>query len=234
MDHSGMDHGGMVMSPSGIALAEGSDDRDGLEMDVLHVPLGPVLPYWPGGLVVRCALHGDVVAEASAEVLDCEGRGNDALEDEVAHRVDTIASFLALAGWEDAAAEARSIRDALLENSPDATTEQRLTRLEGRVRRSRLLRWSLRAIRPLDEDDLRRQDLPTGWRGDTHDRLIRMLADAVAALHGKDTTIAPDASPEQIAQQVVGLDLATARLVVASLDIRTLPSHARAGETHAR
>ncbi|WP_237051125.1 hypothetical protein [Mycobacterium avium] len=42
MDHSGhhgMDHGGMEMAPAGIALAEGGEDRDGLEMDVLHLRL---------------------------------------------------------------------------------------------------------------------------------------------------------------------------------------------------
>ena len=37
------------MSPDGIPLAEGADDRDGLEMDVLHLPLGPVLAHWPAG-----------------------------------------------------------------------------------------------------------------------------------------------------------------------------------------
>ena len=43
------DHGDMQMAPSGIPLAEGGQDRDGLEMDVLHVRLGPVLRHWPAG-----------------------------------------------------------------------------------------------------------------------------------------------------------------------------------------
>ncbi len=76
-DGDDMDMGGddmdmdmdMEMAPSGIPLAEGGEDRDGLEMDVLHLPLGPVLPHWPAGLVLRCALQGDVVVEATAEVL---------------------------------------------------------------------------------------------------------------------------------------------------------------------
>ena len=49
------------MSPDGIPLAEGAEDRDGLEMDVLHLPLGPVLAHWPAGVVLRVTLHGDVV-----------------------------------------------------------------------------------------------------------------------------------------------------------------------------
>ena len=69
MDHGDMDHGDMEMSPGGIPLAEGGEDRDGLEMDVLHVPLGPVLPHWPAGLVLRCTLQGDVIVSAEAEQL---------------------------------------------------------------------------------------------------------------------------------------------------------------------
>ena len=68
------------MSPDGIPLAEGAEDRDGLEMDVLHLPLGPVLAHWPAGVVLRVTLHGDVVADAEVEDLDPEptdtgGRG---------------------------------------------------------------------------------------------------------------------------------------------------------------
>ena len=67
IDHGGIDHGGMDMArPGGSPLPrEGDDDRDGLEMDVLHVPLGPVLPHWPAGLVVWCVLQGDVIVSAA-------------------------------------------------------------------------------------------------------------------------------------------------------------------------
>ena len=64
----GHDHG--AMAPDGIPLAEGAEDRDGLEMDELHLPLGPVLAHWPSGVVLRVTLHGDVVAEAEVERLD--------------------------------------------------------------------------------------------------------------------------------------------------------------------
>ena len=53
------------MSPGGVPLAEGAEDRDGLEMDVLHVRLGPILPRWPGGFVLCCELHGDVIVVGS-------------------------------------------------------------------------------------------------------------------------------------------------------------------------
>ncbi|MGW9425712.1 hypothetical protein ACWGSU_30905, partial [Streptomyces koyangensis] len=50
---------------SGLPLADRADDRDGLRLDRLHVPFGPVLPDWPAGLVVRLALQGDVVQEVT-------------------------------------------------------------------------------------------------------------------------------------------------------------------------
>ena len=34
-------------------MADRGDDRDGLRLDQLHLPLGPVLPDWPAGLVLR-------------------------------------------------------------------------------------------------------------------------------------------------------------------------------------
>ncbi|MCQ0019794.1 hypothetical protein [Actinomadura madurae] len=39
-------------------MADRADDRDGLRLDVLHVPLGPVLPFWPAGLRVDLVLQG--------------------------------------------------------------------------------------------------------------------------------------------------------------------------------
>ncbi|WP_202980379.1 hypothetical protein [Serinicoccus marinus] len=76
------DHGGhdMEMSPDGIPLAEGGEDRDGLEMDVLAVRLGPVLPHWPAGLVLHCSLQGDVLTGARAELLGAECEGGDAAD----------------------------------------------------------------------------------------------------------------------------------------------------------
>ncbi|MBS42904.1 MAG: hypothetical protein CMH83_07070 [Nocardioides sp.] len=208
----------MEMSPGGIPLAGGGEDRDGLEMDVLNVPLGPVLPHWPAGLVLRCALQGEVITEAQAELLDYGTRERVPLSDAVARRMDNIAALLALAGWGDAAAEARGIRDALLDGGHDTEVSARTARLVRRVGRSRVLRWSLRGVRPLSGEDLREHGLPTALAGDTYDRLLRMLEEAETDVVGER------ASTDQLGPLVTGLDLATARLVLASLDLHELQS----------
>lgn len=226
--HEGMGHRSMDMSPGGIPLAEGGEDRDGLEMDVLRVRLGPVLAHWPAGLVLRCSLQGDVVIEAQAELLE----GGHPLDDDGAllgRRLDNMASLLALAGWDAAAVEARSIRDAALEPG-GKRPGRRLERLCRKVRRSRTLRWSLRGIRPLSEEDVRHLGLPADAAGDTYDRLIGMLDrltsdDGAEAAHGAATrTNYPDRTlaPDCLRHLVTGLDLAAARLVVASLDLHDL------------
>ena len=192
-----------------------------LEMDVLNVRLGPVLPYWPAGLVLRCALQGDVITEAQAELLDVEmqerhpGSANGP-----ARALDNVVSLLALAGWDDAAAEARLVRDVMLEGGDRAATTARLDRLRRQVTRSRVLRWSLRGIRPLGDEDLERHGLPSHLAGDTHTRLLGMLERAVGG-HGPAVPALP---VEKLPRLVAGLDVATARLVVASLDVHELQS----------
>ena len=238
MDHGGHEgHGGMEMSPGGIPLAEGGEDRDGLEMDVLQVRLGPVLPYWPAGLVLRCSLQGDVIVEARIELVDWPA-GQD---DEVvgpARRIDNIASVLALAGWDDAAAEARRIRDTALQ-SGDRLAGSDLERLRRRVRRSWTLRWSLSGLRRLSDEDAKARGLPADAVGDTYDRLIAMLDKAVAGVTetaggtGSRTNEARrKLSTDHLARLVMGLDLATARLVLASLDIHVLAGQAEQEVSH--
>ncbi len=232
MDHGDMDHGDMEMAPGGIALAEGGDDRDGLEMDVLHLPLGPVLPQWPAGLVLRCTLHGDVIAGAEAEQL---GPGTTTRSDEGPHmrtapsaavRLDNAARLLVLAGWQDAATRAERLRDALVTERTGQDLRPELAALRRRVARSRMLRWSLRRIRPVGDDELAEQDWPQWWAGDVHDRLLAMLdraADALATEGQEPGTQRDDGPaldvPAALPRLVTGLDLATARLVVASLDL---------------
>jgi hypothetical protein len=226
--HEGMDHGDMEMSPGGIPLAEGGEDRDGLEMDVLQVRLGPVLRYWPAGLVLRCSLQGDVIVEAQAELVDGRARQDDEVVGP-ARGIDNIASLLALAGWDDAAAEARRIRDTALEPGDGAAASE-VERLRRRVRRSRTLRWSLRGVRRLSDEDAHAPGLPADAVGDTYERLMGMLDRAVA---GVAATAAGDTgsrtndagrtlSTDHLAHLVMGLDLATARLVLASLDTHEL------------
>jgi hypothetical protein len=69
-DMADMHMAGMRMGTGpvrGLPMAHEGDDRVGLRLDRLHVPLGPVLPDWPAGLVVRLTLQGDA---RGAAVLD--------------------------------------------------------------------------------------------------------------------------------------------------------------------
>lgn len=232
MDHEGMDHeghgghGGMDMAPAGIALAQGGQDRDGLEMDVLHLPLGPVLPFWPAGLVLLCSLQGDVVVDAVASVVDGAGQAASSKEPQTppvpasAVRCDGVMALLALAGADDAAARARQARDALVRGDQGAARDA-VERLHRRVRRSWLLRWSLRGVLVLDQSDLARHDLPEVCRGDAHDRLSSMVERLRSEVCGavpvpEETGAVPW---EAVPHLVTGLELATVRLAVASLNL---------------
>ncbi|ARV81685.1 hypothetical protein LFT51_10640 [Mycobacterium intracellulare subsp. chimaera] len=235
--HEHMDHGDMEMTPAGIALAEGGEDRDGLEMDVLHVRLGPVFRYWPAGLVLRCSLQGDVLTQAEAWVVDNHaGNGNPPSQgrnDAAARQCDHVVDLLALAGWLHAAAIARTARDALLGEPDVARGTSLLDTLHGKLRRSRVLRWSLRDVASLTAEDCDLLGLPTALAGDCYDRLLtrvdlarQMLPETMAPndLHEPSTRIV-DAVPHL----VNGLDLATARLVIASLGIDIAPAGDRHG-----
>jgi hypothetical protein len=222
MAHEGMDHGDMEMAPGGIPLAVGGQDRDDLEMDVLDVRLGPVLAHWPAGLVLCCSLQGDVITEARGELVDGDGP-QEGGPTGPARCLDNLVSLLALTGWDDAAAEARRLRDTALETDGGAEGPP-LEALRRKVRRSRMLRWSLRGIRPLSVDDAHRHGLPTDVVGDTYDRLLLML-DRAAGHEDVDRGTQhadPVFSADHVADLVTGLDLATARLVVASLDVHGL------------
>jgi hypothetical protein len=161
MDHGSMDHGhgggGMEM-PGGLPMADRGDDRDGLRLDQLHVPLGPVLPDWPAGLVLRLTLQGDVVRHAEAEVL---GGGGGSFWDEpwrraaagehvtaaeasrrgAAAHLDSLGRFLAVAGWDAAALAARRLRDDVLAGAPSGRLRRDTGRFARRVARSRVLAW---------------------------------------------------------------------------------------------
>ncbi len=221
----------MEMAPSGISLAEGTGDRDGLEMDVLHVYLGIALPYWPADLVLRCTLQGDVIVDAVTAASAVQSEADDG--DRAARHVDNLVSMLSLAGWGEAAAEARAIRDGLLGHRMEDAA-RRLAGLRDRVQRSRMLRWSLRNLLVLSPEDLQRLDIPSDLGGDTYDRLCAMIDRAVQLLDGDDDSDSWAPSTELVAQLVNGLDVATARLVVASLDIHSLTSGARSVKSHAQ
>lgn len=240
-DHGDTDHGEMEMAPSGIALAEGGPDRDGLEMDVLHLRLGPVLAHWPAGLVLRCSLQGDVLVAARVSLVDPEYSDDAAFGDwaesgaalYVARECDHITDLLELTGWGQAAQMSRQVRDLLIHEGTVDRARARLATLHGKVARSRVLRWSLRDLLPLTLDELERYRLPSALAGDTYDRLLRRIRFAqdvaAGAVPDREGQRALSRVVETLPDLVTGLDVATVRLVVASLGIVTAPTEERGG-----
>jgi hypothetical protein len=216
-DDDARDHGDMEMAPHGIPLAGGDQDRDGLEMDVLHLPLGPILPCWPAGLLLHCTLHGDVVMDLRPEVLDAgDERPAPQPPSPAATALDRAARVLALAGRDGWAATARRLRDA----EPTAGTRQDLHRLLHRVRRSRVLRWSLGDTGRIDAALCREHGLDERLAGTVHDRLVRTLEGARAGLGGA-AVLTPAVPLDLLPALLTGAELGAVRLVVAGLDLGT-------------
>ncbi len=233
MDHGDMDHGDMEMAPDGIALAEGARGRDGLEMDVLHIRLGPFLPHWPAGLVIDATLQGDVITEATGRVIGISGTPDASLArawseglsdrdlDQV-WRWDNLAHLLTLVGWQDAALRAQACRNAALTATDFGHIDERAAALARRIARSRSLRWSLRGVGPLSAGACARLGLPVSLAGDSYERLMVMVervsqgrsADSIAPRE----QVAPDMAA--VPSVLVGVDLAVARVVLATLDLR--------------
>jgi hypothetical protein len=206
-EHDGHDHDSM--SPDGISLAEGAGDRDGLEMDELHVPLGPVLTHWPAGLVLHLTLNGDVVTHATAEQLGSSGRDQcqDTAPERAGRLLDSAASLLSLAGLPAESARARWLRDRCLTDS--SVDPRDVDDLVARVRRQRLLRWLWRKMTVTD---------PDGDVRGLHDQFVGLVERASGLLRDDD---APEPvgwpSPEALAELVRGQELAAVRLWVAAL-----------------
>jgi hypothetical protein len=221
------------MAPAGIALAQGGEDRDGLEMDELHVRLGPFLAYWPAGLMLRCALQGDVITAAEAQRMGAANDGKTPSSTgswmQAARQTDHLIDLLVLVGWPRAAARARRLRAVLLGDHVDShAARQQADALAAVVRRSRVLRWALRDLAPVAIDDSDRYGLPADLAGDTYDRLLTRLDVVQRAV--RDETDAPqlhvhDSAVEHMLPALVeGLDVATARLVVAGIGIDLSPA----------
>lgn len=244
--------------PAGLPMAKRAGDRDGLRLDQLHVPLGPVLPDWPAGLVVQIALQGDVIQHAGVSAVGVAKASGSywtepwrraaagelittglAARRRAAARLDSLGRFLAVAGWDDAAASARAVRDGILSGLPPAALGPAMRRLARRVARSRVLAWSTRGIgcTPLPGAAGEAGGLATGEAGDVTARyrawcrdlaeLIPLLDDGsplgMAALGaprgGPGTGVAPTGVLLSVLPGLLeGMELAAARLTVASLD----------------
>lgn len=215
MDHGGMDHGGMDMPmPGGIPLAGEGKDRDGLDLDVLKLPLGPYLPLWPAGLVLRCELQGDVVFAAAVEyAFHPPAVGSDRPHSReravVIRRMDLAARLMKLAGA-DQAARIRAVRDAARSGAGMEECLQRLDAEASRLRRNWLLRRTLHGVGRIPQGTAAGELAGT----DAWERLLRMVDPAAA-----HSTTALD--PQNTLPGLVrGQELFVARLIVASLDLQ--------------
>ncbi|WP_245667757.1 hypothetical protein [Actinomadura macra] len=230
-------------SPSGeVAMADRADDRDGLRLDVLHVPLGPVLAHWPAGLRLDLAVQGDVVQSAGVALVDTAsgsfwdepwrvGGEGDAERRRAASHLDSVARLLHVAGWAGAALRAADLRDAALGRVPDDALLRRFVPFARRVGRSRVLRWMTRGLGVLSADEAERHGAggPAVRRpGDVKERLDGWLFEIGRALErsgpadegprGPVGAASGQALAALLPALVEGADLAAARLIVASLD----------------
>lgn len=147
---------------AGLPMADRADDRDGLRLDQLHVPLGPALAEWPAGLILRCTLQGDVVQHVNVDHLPAPShsmpfwnepwlraaRGEHVMQGTAARRrcaahLDSLGRLLAVTGWADPAVRFRRLRDDVLAGTPSQRCGGEIRALVRRVGRSRTLRWSL-------------------------------------------------------------------------------------------
>lgn len=245
-EHGGHEHNGHDMGmalPGGLVMADRAPDRDGLMLDVLTLPLGPVAASWPSGLALTTRMQGDVIDEVTVSVLSpsahldpfrvrpwlhaSEGVPMTVGEGErysAAWRFDSAAALLAVAGWRDAAAVAYRLRDELLNGETPEHLQKRLDRWARQVSSSRVLRWSLRRVGHIAEGP----EVPAELVGDVHDRLLRWVHDIANLGPRGETPLEPG---EYVKNRVAcarwivgslpdllrGVEVAEARLIVASL-----------------
>lgn len=239
--HGGHDHDMGMMMPGGLAMADRADDRDGLKLDVLTVPLGPVLAWWPAGLTVVTRWQGDIVCDATvSEVAAPSGimpfwlqpwlRAGPVDSDEqrrwrAARALDSASTLLTVAGWSDAAMTARRLRDEMLVGDLSGAGEVRMRRWARRVAGSWVLRWSLRDVGRIAA----KPGVPAELIGDVHDRLLRWIAETDLTGRQEEKPAEPDGFVgAQVGRYrwiihalpglLAGSELAEARLIVASLD----------------
>ena len=197
-DHGQGGEGMMGGVPWGRPMAMTGDDRDGLALDRLPVVLGPFLPGFPNGLRVHAVLQGDVVQEATLEVLDLgSGPRLDQLDPAAGgaqHDLRWLAEALRLAGLGALAVRAARLARA----GPDPGSQAALARL---VRRSGLLAaWS--GVGVLDGEDARA-------------RLERHLDPSPPERRS------PGPSLERVAEVLIGQDWPDAVVTICSFDLPT-------------
>lgn len=264
---SGMDAGATDMGamdgaamPAGLPMAGRAEDRDGLRLDQVHVPLGPVLPAWPAGLIVRVAVQGDVVQHAEAEAVGPAAiqagsfwaypwlraaagefvTTGEAARRRMAAHLDSLGRFLAIAGWDAAAARAGWLRDEALAGAAAGGLRPAAARFARRIARSGVLRWLTAGLGVLASGDAAAGTgggMPPCAAGDVTARYLRWCRDLREAADALDDGSPLDAAVlppprgagdngQAASARLLGLlpallegaDLAAARLIVASLD----------------
>ncbi|MCZ2402537.1 hypothetical protein IV498_04905 [Paenarthrobacter sp. Z7-10] len=242
MDMGGDDHGNMDMSgmdmdlPGGLPMADRAPDRDGLKLDQLHLVLGPALPHWPAGLIVRLLVQGDVAQSAEVSALS-PGPGVpfwDGLEASVgaaetgrvraAAAADSLQRFLWVAGWSAAARTGCWLRDELLDFDEVFPLNPRFSRWLRQVRRSPVLRWSTNGLGRLDGA------APPRLQGDVTARWLRWTDDVAAVLDSREPASVPEPSTNgrsgrnDLPPQHRSSQLADERAISAQASLTMLPS----------
>ena len=101
-EHGGHDHGGHDHGASGfMSMIEVTKDlprsADGLQMDWLEVPFGPVFPGLPGGLKLTLTLDGDGVTEGQATSLVGVTNEGENIEESEEMDAETFIGYLSAA-----------------------------------------------------------------------------------------------------------------------------------------
>lgn len=213
-------HGGVETEmPGGLPMAEQGEDRDGLTLDRLHVPLGPLLADWPTGLTIRLVLQGDVIQRADFEEPVAPVAGavaepfwaqpwlraasgepvplGEAMRRRAAAHLDSLGRLLSVASWPAEAVVARRLRDDLLRGASRAAVAPRAERFARRVGRSRTLAWLTRGIGVVTAHQAREAGVsgPAARAdGDVTDRYRQWLADVLRCLDRLE-----ESSPLQVA-----------------------------------
>ncbi|MFC4859362.1 hypothetical protein [Actinophytocola glycyrrhizae] len=205
-DHGDRDHSGRELE---LPMADRAEDRDGLKLDVLRVPLGPALPHWPAGLRLDVTLQGDVIQRAGADVLGlAQGVTSFWLPGErvAARRLDAAAHLIDVAGWHAMAARCRLLRDRVLTGQWGFALAHDIARAGARIERSRLLRAGLRGVGEVAGVD-------------AAGRLRRWLAQAANPAGPTPPGPGAEEAVERLPGLVTGTEIAVARLAVASMDL---------------
>jgi Ni,Fe-hydrogenase III large subunit len=189
------DHGGHDHDASGfMSMVEVTQDlprsADGLAMDWLEVPFGPVFPGLPGGLKLMLTLDGDGVAEGQATSLVGMTIPTESEEMDVETFVERLSWAMPLASVSYRLLACQAIEQAAgLEERDSATARTRAAALE-RERITSHLGWLAQVGRQLGFTWLTRRAtiLQLETRRATRDQLVALRPSLRALTSGLDRT----------------------------------------------